>query len=114
MFIFSFTASELLSFYYDETILNMNEFADLIDNIKLDHDLLPYGNIEMQDGRHNMLMDFLGKNLSEQLRGKRLYSTWFIDDNNDLWCRDDTFEEATNYYLYREFNTDDLFKSCTR
>ncbi len=93
--------------YYDKTILNKDEFANLIDSIKLDHDLLAYGNVGMFDGRHNTLMNYLGETLSEQLRGKRLYSTWFIDDNNDLWCRDDTFEDGTNYYLYREFNTND-------
>ena len=92
--------------FYDQTVLNKNEFSKVIDEVKLNNDLLPYGNVAYDDGRHNMLMDMLGTTLSQQIRGKALYSTWFIDDNNDLWCRDDTFCDGTNYYLYREFNTD--------
>ena len=91
--------------YYDKTILNKNQFSDVIDSISIENDLLSYGNVVYDDGRHNMLMDAFGDTLSQQVRGKALYSTWFIDDNNDLWCRDDTFADGTNYYLYREFNT---------
>jgi len=92
--------------YMNEALLNDDQFMDAIDQIKLDHDLLPYGNVAYDDGRHNMLMEMLGNTLSQHVRGRHLYETWFIDDNNDLWCRDDTFQEGTNYYLYREFNTD--------
>ena len=93
--------------YINGSMLNKDEFSDLLDSIHLNNDLLPYGNIEDDEGRHNWLVEIFGKTLPEQIKNRQsLYSTWFIDDNNDLWCRDDSYESGTNYYLYREFNTD--------
>ncbi len=99
--------------FYDQQILSRDDFANVIDSVKLKNGLLPYGNVVYDDGRHNMLMDMLGDTLSQHIRSKTLYTTWFIDDNNDLWCRDDTFSDGTNYYLFREFNTDNEMTKLT-
>lgn len=94
-------------YYRQYAKLSRNDFEKVLNNVALDYPLLSYGNVEMDDGRHNILHEKAPNTLLEHLRDNHfLYVTWFIDENNDLWCRDDTFSTGSNYYLYREFNSD--------
>lgn len=91
--------------YYDISNFKRDKFDLLMNSIKYEHELLIYCNAVDDSGRHNKLIDTddFGRNL---LYANRQYQTWFIDDNNDLWCREECYE-GVNYYLLREFNTDD-------
>ena len=93
--------------YVEQAMLSRDEFAKIMETIKLDNDLLVYANVVLDDGRHNVLLENHPNSIQSQIYANRWYSTWFIDDNNDLWCRDDTYADGVNYYLLREFNTKD-------
>ena len=93
--------------YSDKSIFTRDEFARLLESITLDNELLAYGNVAYDDGRHNTLMESLPNTLLGHASSNKWQTTWFIDDNNDLWCRDEAWADGVNYYLYREFNTKD-------
>lgn len=90
--------------YSNKSMLSRDQFSHLVNSILIKNDLIGYGNVEYDGSRHNDLIEFYPNTLDSHIKANRWYTTWFIDDNNDLWCRDTTYSTGINYYLLREFN----------
>ena len=95
--------------YYSQFCnLRRDSFENVIKQTELSNDLVVYGNVEIDGNRKNTLLEQPDNTLENHLLYKnRLSTTWFIDDNDDLWCRDDSLSSGVNYYLYRQTKTND-------
>ena len=92
--------------FRDQASFNTKQFRNIIESYEKSNEILVYGNIEIDGEKHNSLVRNDPDTLADCLKSQALDTTWFLDENNDLWCRE-YWKSGTNYYLFREFNTDD-------